>query len=227
MWIMATVIFDFDSTLITCESLEEILKEKGLDAEILKRIKEITAQGMSGKISFISSLEKRLGIASVSKKDFITFGLHAGQFLTPGMEDLVKELIDQKVQVWIVSGAVRDAMVPVAKRLGIPDERLLGIDLKWSNEGKYTGVDASKPLNRSKWEGAKEASMQWMGPKIAVGDGMTDYALYEHGLVDSFVAFTQNVRRQAIVEKEVLEAKNVLELDKILKDLIHGRTVVS
>ena len=49
---MATVIFDFDSTLITCETLEEVLKEKIADPERMQQIKEITEQGMSGKVEF-------------------------------------------------------------------------------------------------------------------------------------------------------------------------------
>lgn len=224
---MATVIFDFDSTLISCESLEEVLKSKNLDSKILQQIKDITAQGMSGKISFLDSLEKRLSVAPVTREDFIDFGHHARQFLTPGMEDLVRELIRESVHVWIVSGALRDALVPVGKILGIPEDRLLGIDLKWGPDGKYAGIDASRPLNRSKWEGAQGVAQMWPGPKIAVGDGITDYALYEHGLVDHFIAFTQNVRRQAILDKGMPEAKSVDELRKILKELIHGGTVIS
>ncbi len=217
---MATVIFDFDSTLITCETLEEVLKEKIADPERMQQIKEITEQGMSGKMSFLSSLESRLRMATVSRQDFYAFGRRAAQFLTPGMAELIQELKEQAVDIWIVSGTVRDVLLPIGNLLGLPENRLLGISLLWSRDGIYAGIDATRPINRSKWEGAKEVSVHWSSPKIAVGDGITDYALYEHKLVDNFIAFTQNVRRQAILDKGVAEAHTVEELRRCLYSLI-------
>lgn len=224
---MATVVFDFDSTLITCESLEEIYREKQVASEVLDQIKEITAQGMSGTISFLTSLQKRLSLAAVTRKDFEAFGTHAEEFLTPGMKELVRELKGQSVDVWVVSGAVRYAMAPLIKQLGIPEGHLLGIDLLWTPEGQYAGIDETKPINRSKWEGARQIASRWSAPKIAVGDGITDFALYEHGLVDHFIAFTQNVRRQAVIDKGVPEAKNLNELHQILNKLIYGNAFLS
>ena len=61
---MATVIFDFDSTLIRVESLEEILRPQ-LEARphLATAMEEITQRGMEGQISFRDSLEQRLAIA--------------------------------------------------------------------------------------------------------------------------------------------------------------------
>jgi phosphoserine phosphatase len=83
---MPTVIFDFDSTLITCESLEEILGKKKLSATMMQKIKDITNQGMTGTITFLSSLQQRLEITSLYKQDFIDFGNEAIQLLTPGIK---------------------------------------------------------------------------------------------------------------------------------------------
>lgn len=221
---MATVVFDFDSTLITCESLEEILKSKNLNAEQVLRLTEITGQGMSGEISFLSSLEQRLDLASVSKKDFKAFGESAWKFLTPGMHELVQDLMNRSVQVWVISGALREVLLPIGKKIGIPEKQLLGIDLIWNDEGRYTGIDASKPINRSKWEGVREDAQGWSKPRIAIGDSITDYSLYEHGAVDHFIAFTQYVRRKAVLDKGVPEAKTVEELREIINEFIYGKS---
>ena len=52
---------------------------------------------------------------------------------------------------------------------------------------------------------------------------MTDYALYEHKLVDHFIAFTQNVRRKEVLEKGVTEAKTIEELRQCLRSLIQNK----
>ena len=217
---MATIIFDFDSTLITCESLEEIYKEKQIEENLLDQIKQITSQGMSGSISFLDSLKKRLSLASVCHDDFTVFGKNAIKFLTPGIKELIHDLSERSVDIWVLSGAVRDAMKPLAHHLGIPEDHLLGIELQWTYDGHYAGIDEAKPINRSKWEGAQSIASLWTSPKVAVGDGITDFALFEHGLVDHFIVFTQNVRRKAVLDKQVPEAGNITELNHLLNGLI-------
>lgn len=217
---MATVIFDFDSTLITCESLDEILSLKIINPKELQNIKLTTMQGMSGEISFLDSLEKRLYAASLSRLDFESFGNRAIDFLTPGMTGLIQDLLKQSVEIWIVSGAIREAIGPLGKKLGISQDRILSVELQWSSEGRFLQLDTTMAFNRSKWEGAQKASLNWSSPKVAIGDGITDYALFEHGLVDHFLAFTQNVRREAILEKNVPEVKNVDELRTHLERIL-------
>jgi HAD superfamily phosphoserine phosphatase-like hydrolase len=218
---MATVIFDYDSTLIKCESLEMILAKKNLADDVMQRIKDITNQGMSGTITFLTSLQKRMDVVPLNRQDFIDFGRESVNYLTPGMKELIQELKKYEVDVWIISGAVREVMFPVAKELEIPQEKILGIDLIWSSTGEYQGIDTDKPISHSKWEGAQSVVSEWSSPKIAVGDGITDYALFEHHLVDHFIAFTQNVRRQAILDKGIPEAHSVAELKKLLNRYIY------
>lgn len=209
---MATVIFDFDSTLISCESLEEIVKTKKIKAERLKQIQEITSKGMSGEIDFLTSLKLRLSLVSLSRQDFLSFGESAFHYLTPGIDEVIAALQEKGVDIWIVSGALREVLVPLGRRLKIPEDQLLGITLDWTTDGHVAGVNEDIPINRSKWEGAQAFQGKWSSPRIAIGDGVTDFALYEHELVEHFIAFTQNVRRQALVDQRVPEAHSVLEL---------------
>lgn len=217
---MATVVFDFDSTVIECESLEELLKTKIKDPQIIGKIEEITSLGMSGEISFLTSIQSRLSMATLTKDDVFLFTKNIEGLLTPGIKELIYQLNLQGHDIWIVSGAIKDLLIPIGKTLDIPEDHLLGIELSWSANGVYRGIDATLPINRSKWEGAKAYADQWRSPKIAIGDGITDYALYEHGLVDHFIAFTQNVRREKVLEKGVKEAKSIRELIQCLNILI-------
>jgi len=217
---MATVIFDFDSTLINCESLERIISDKHPNPAILAQIKEIGSQGMSGTIPFLTSLEKRLSLVSVSQRDVQTFGSRAKDFLTPGFQELIHTLKANRVDVWIVSGAPCEAMLPLVHELDIPRDHILGVELTWKPDGEFGGIDASKPINRSKWESAQQVYKRWSAPIIAIGDGMTDYELYRHKLVDYFIVFTQHARRQAVLDLSVPEARSTAELSQILRSLI-------
>lgn len=213
---MATVVFDFDSTLVSCESLEEIARSK-VDAATLKEIQLVTSQGMSGETDFLTSLKKRLRLLAISKEDCLRFAERASVYLTPGMDKLIADLQAKGIAVWIVSGALREILLPAGKLLQIPENHLLGVTLDWKPGAE---IDESIPINRSKWEGAKEVFSLWTSPAIAIGDGMTDYALYEQGLVDHFIAFTQHARRNALLAKRTLEARSVLELRKSLDEIL-------
>jgi D-3-phosphoglycerate dehydrogenase len=224
---MGTLILDFDSTLITCESLEEIFKEKKLDSNALERIHNLTNQGMSGTLNFSFSLKSRLAIQPLYRSDFIAFGNNAENFLTPGFEILIKELKEIGVDIWIVSGAIRETLLPLGKQLGIDEKKILGVQLDWSAEGEFAGLNETIAMNRSKWEGVREIANLWTSPIVAVGDGMTDYALYEHKVVEKFIAFTKNVRRPALLSKTVTEAETVDQLKKLLISVFHAKSVIS
>ena len=60
-----TLLIDFDSTLIACESLEVILASQiGDDETTMNQIRRITTLGMAGTLSFGDSLTKRLQLAT-------------------------------------------------------------------------------------------------------------------------------------------------------------------
>lgn len=209
---MATVLLDFDSTIISRESLEEIMAACNGSHVLLEHVKQLTNSGMSGKLDFLSSLLQRLEAVPISKDDVAKFSQNAHQFVTQGMKELIQELMSHAIDVWIVSGAIREAILPLGEFLGIPQSRIRGVELQWSAKGLYQGIDRSNPFNRSKSEGAKELVSLWSSPVIAVGDGMTDYALYEEKVASHFIAFTQHVRRDAVVAKCHYEARSIEEL---------------
>lgn len=223
---MPTVIFDLDSTLFACETLEKILIEKA-DEKTQQQIKRITEQGMAGEIKFLDSLKKRLALVKLSQADLMPLMQHQEGYFTNGMQELIYDLQTKKVAVWIISGTLRDIVIAAGKAVKIPQERCLGIELQWDQGGHYKGIDDSLPINRSKWEEAQNVASAWKHPVIAIGDGMTDYALREHGLVDYFIAFTEHKRRQQLLDKGVPEAANVQELKQLLEKLLHGKTELS
>ena len=103
---MATVVFDFDSTLIPSESLELALaRTQGVDADAAAEIERITALGMEGEIGFAESLARRLEIARPRRHTLQELGRELAGSLTVGASDLVASLCTAGHEVWIVSGA--------------------------------------------------------------------------------------------------------------------------
>jgi HAD superfamily phosphoserine phosphatase-like hydrolase len=216
-----TVVFDFDSTLVACESLEEVLSAR-LDGrpDLVEKVREITELGMAGKISFDESLGRRLAIVPPRRQDIRRFGKAAHCRLTPGIAELVAELHARRVGVSIVSGTTRELMLPVAKRLKIPARRVHGVRPRWGKDGRFLGLRPDDAFVKSKALGVAEISKRWSRPRIAVGDGATDLALLRAGAVDRFVAFTEHARRKALLVPGVPEARNVAELRRILEELL-------
>ncbi len=205
---MGTLIVDFDSTLITRESLEEVLARARPD--LAEEIREITAMGMDGRIGFKESVEKRLALARPTRAQVEALGREAIAWITPGMEGAWGAH-----EVWIVSGGLLEAVLPVAARLMIPPERVLATGARWSPEGDLLGAEI-----RDKPDQLRPHAATMKRPRILVGDGMTDYEPFRAGLVDHFIAFTANVRRPSVVATGAPEARSVVELRGLLAKLL-------
>jgi len=208
---VATVAFDFDSTLIDCESLDELLaRVLAGQPERIAEVAAITVAGMEGRLAFGESLRQRLAIARPTRAAVEAFGRDAVGMLTPGMEALVSGL---RAEVWIVSGALYETVLPVAARLGVPESRVLATRVAWSEED---GTLERVTECRTKVDHLEPLSAGWERPRIMVGDGITDHAPHTAGLVDHFVAFTAVVRRAPVVMTGAPEAASVPELEYLL-----------
>lgn len=218
---MPAVIFDFDSTLIPGESLELALaRAPGVGADELRRIEAITRRGMEGEIGFAESLEARLGIARPTRESLNELGTELARGLTGGAADLVDRLHAAEMEVWIVSGAFRDVLLPPGRALGIPDDRIHGVRARWDDGGAFVGLVPEDGFSCSKVVGARWLRPGWSRPAVGVGDGATDYALFAAGLVDAFVPYTEHARRQSVLAHGLPAAADMTELGKLLETLL-------
>jgi len=210
---MPTLLLDFDSTLICCESLEEICKEH-LDPDTQKDIQLITNAGMEGQISFAESLSLRLKLAQPSKTAIDKFTANPERYLTLGMKELITSVQD-RCDIWIISGGLVDVIYPFAKVLNIPKEHVRGITGRWY--GEVFHLKNSDPFVSGKIEGCRTLVQNWKTPTLAVGDGITDFALYQEGLVDHFLPYTEHVTREFVKAEKLSPVRNTKEL----KSAIH------
>lgn len=216
-----TVIFDFDSTLITAESLEVLVAASlARDPALQAGFEAITRGGMEGRIGFEESLSARLALAKPTRADIQAFAEQLDTLWTPGMPDLVAELRWRGVDVWVTSGALMDCLVPAASRLGIPMDQVRGVRTIWDEHGTLMGPDPDDLFSRSKVEGIRHARPNWESPAVMVGDGATDRAVVDAGLADWFVAYTGNVAREAVTRGVPHVASGVRELRETLATLL-------
>jgi phosphoserine phosphatase len=97
----------------------------------------------------------------------------------------------------VVSGGLREAILPVAQRLGIPDADVHAVAVHFTGDGDYQGYDTSSPLTTAVGKRTVVEALALPPRVLAVGDGATDLAI--RPVVEVFAAFTGFVHRDAVV----------------------------
>jgi phosphoserine phosphatase len=187
-----TVIFDCDSTLSAIEGIDE------LAAGRREEIAGLTASAMSGALSLEAVYGARLAIIRPSRGRIESLARQYVTAAVPGARETVRALREGGVEVRIVSGGIRQAILPFAAWLGLGPDAVAAVELRFDSAGAYQGFDEASPLARS--GGKRTLIASWRqalpGPVLLVGDGITD--LEARPAVDRFVAFAGVVDRPAV-----------------------------
>lgn len=221
------VFFDFDSTIVSKETLDEAIA-RALSAHperqrIVREIEEITRLGMEGKLDFTESVRRRLGVVPLTRPLLEETGHSMKSALTPGIKDVFNWLRERGHSTYIVSGGFEECILPVAELLETPRERVLSNRFIFSPDGEVMGVDESSLL----WTGEGKApalrAMRARHPNeqfIMIGDGMNDYRAYESGAADHFIGFGGHVVREAVKAKAPRYAFSVKELKEFFRGML-------
>jgi len=188
-----TVIFDCDSTLSEIEGISELARDHRAEIEAL------TDEAMRGSIPLEQVYKKRLELVRPPRGRILGLGARYIQTLVPHARETVAQLRAQEIDVRIMSGGLRQAVLIVARELGIEDEAVDAVDVYFNNDGSYAGFNEESPLAYS---GGKLAVVQAIAeqlkrPIMLVGDGATD--LEARPAIDMFVAFAGVIARPTVV----------------------------
>ncbi|HEX7042860.1 MAG TPA: HAD-IB family phosphatase [Patescibacteria group bacterium] len=210
------LLIDFDSTIVTVESLDIlasiVLKDRLDRDEIVEKIQEITKLGMEGKITFPQSLETRLKLFAPNKKHIDELAEFLNTRITPSFKRNKKFLKDNAENIYILSGGFKEYMTPVLKSFGILEDHILGNNFFFDEKGNFVGHDKENVLAKDKGKVNKIKEMKFTGEVYMVGDGYTDYEIKEAGLAKKFIAFIENVEREVVVKNADIIAKNFEEV---------------
>jgi D-3-phosphoglycerate dehydrogenase len=212
-------IIDFDSTFVRDETID-VLAEIALQGNpekntILDTVRNITNEGMEGKITFSESLKKRLALFAANR----------------GQVDMVTERLKERVSasvlrnkeffqkegnaIYILSNGFKECIVPIAAEYGIPESHVLANSMRFDEKGILVGVGEG-PLSEGGGKVTVVKNLALQGEVVVIGDGMTDYEIRKSGAAERFYAFTENVMRQSVV---AVADKAIASFDELLYEL--------
>ncbi|HEU4629820.1 MAG TPA: HAD-IB family phosphatase [Gemmatimonadaceae bacterium] len=204
----ASVVLDVDSTLCGVEGIDWLARRGG--AAVAAEIARLTERAMDGAVALEAVYGERLAIVRPTVHDVTALALEYRRTLAPGAREAVVALGAAGVRVVLVSGGLRDAIVPLARTLGLADHDVHAVPLRFDADGAYAGFDERSPLTTDRGKRAIVAALALPRPTLMAGDGATDAAA--RPAVDAFAAFTGFVRREPVVKAADMALGSFAEL---------------
>lgn len=207
-----SVIFDVDSTLSAVEGIDWLASLRGRDIEAWSAA--LTEKAMQGEIPIEAVYAERMRIVKPTFSEIQELGTVYVEQMALRAAETMADLRAHDVEVVMVSGGLREAILPLARALGVEEESVYAVSVFFDDHGQYAGFEEASLLTRQNGKRITVGQMELRGPILAVGDGMTDCEIKP--VVQGFAAFTGFTRREAVIER----ADYVIEDFDQLRDLI-------
>ncbi len=202
MTVTKKFIIDFDSTFTKVEALDILgeisLKEDPEKAKKLQAIKDITDQGMEGKLTFRESLVQRLAILNANKDQIKDLVIALKKKVSDSFQRNKEFLQENAADIYIISNGFKDFVVPIVTDYGIKPENVFANEFVYDESGKISGFNKDNPLSKNNGKPETIRKLNLEGDIYVIGDGYTDYEIKASGVANKFYAFTENVHRPAV-----------------------------
>jgi D-3-phosphoglycerate dehydrogenase len=155
---------------------------------------------MNGSLSFRESLERRLTLLDAHARQLPRLIEVLRTRVSPSFRRNHEFLRNHSDQIYILSNGFREFIEPIVSEFGIRPEKVLANSFRFDDTGKVIGFDDTNPLsgNNGKVEWLKRLNLH--GDVFVIGDGYNDYEIRKSGLANRFYAFTENVKREKVIE---------------------------
>lgn len=218
---MRLILFDFDSTLISVESLD-IAARLGLNgrpdqARRLGKIEAITRAAMEGRLAFDEALANRLALLDLDRATIARAADAVAETVTRGAPDLIAQLLARGDSVAIVSGGFEELIAKAAQNCGLGADALHGN--RFVFDGDLATADPTRALAKpgGKIDMARRLrSRSGANSVVMIGDGATDLEAYEAGAADDFIAYTEHAAREAVISRAPKHATDMKGLARHL-----------
>jgi phosphoserine phosphatase len=212
----ASVVIDVDSTLCGVEGIDFLADRRG--PTVSAEITALTDRAMKGEIPLESIYGRRLTMIRPTRDDVDALAAAYEHSLAPGAANAIASMRAAGARLVLVSGGIRQAILPIARSLGFDDADVLAVPLCFDEAGGYAGFDATSPLTNQRGKPELVAKLIDTGrlprPVLAVGDGMTDAKL--KGTSDAFAIFTCFARRERVASLADLEIASFPALARVV-----------
>ncbi|MBI3678394.1 MAG: phosphoserine phosphatase SerB [Proteobacteria bacterium] len=170
------LIADMDSTIITCECLDELADMAGLKPKITA----ITERAMRGEIAFEPALRERVAMLKGLPLDALERTYKERVRLNPGAKALVATMKKHGARTMLVSGGFTYFTERVAKEAGFDEHQA---NMLLDDGAALTGFVREPVLGREAKLKALESAVAALGLNfddvLCVGDGANDLAMIE------------------------------------------------
>ncbi|HEY6074299.1 MAG TPA: HAD-IB family phosphatase [Gemmatimonadaceae bacterium] len=207
-----TVIFDVDSTLSGIEGIDWLAAQRG--PEIAAWSAGLTERAMQGEIPIEAVYSERMRMVKPTLPEIQRLGEVYIERIAAGAAEAIAALRGAGVESVMVSGGLRQAMLPLARELGVTEENVYAVSVFFDQDGGYAGFDDASLLTRQSGKRTLVGQMNLKGPILAVGDGMTDLEI--KSVVQGFAAFTGFTRREVVIEQADYVVENFDQLRTLI-----------
>ena len=207
-----TVVLDVDSTVSGIEGIDWLAARRG--DVIARRVADLTSNAMQGGVALEHVYGLRLNAIRPRRDEVDALARAYVDALAPGALETIDRLRRLSVQIVLVSGGLRHALLRMALHLGLSPSDVHAVALRFDAGGAYQGYDATSPMTTSDGKRRMVESLALDGPILAVGDGATDLAMRD--AVDLFAAFTGFITRPNVVEHADVVVASFAELERVV-----------
>ncbi len=215
----AHLILDFDSTIVSVESLDELaaiaLDGRADGPAVLAQIRAITDAGMAGTMPIDESLSQRLALMRFNRSMVGVLAERLHDRVSPSVQEHSAALAAHADRVWVVTSGFHEWVDPVVARLGLRTDHIRANAIEWSTEGWCLGIHPSSALASPRSKPRVVRALGLSGPVIAVGDGITDHEIRADGAASQFIAYTEWVTREAVVARADGVARDFHEVMRV------------
>ena len=207
-----SIVLDVDSTLSGIEGIDWLASLRG--AEVKAWSSALTERAMEGKLPIEAVYSERMGAIRPALAEIEELGRVYVEHVAPRARETLTELRARGIELVMVSGGLREAILPLARELGVDELRVHAVSVFFDAEGNYAGFDERSPLTRQDGKRITVRDMGLRGPILAVGDGMTDCEIRQ--VVEGFAAFTGFMWREPVVERADFVIENFDQLRELI-----------
>jgi phosphoserine phosphatase len=207
-----SIVFDVDSTLSGIEGIDWLAAQRGPDIEAWSA--SLTERAMTGELPIEAVYGERMGKVRPRKTEIEELGRIYVERIARGAREMFAELRQCGIEAVMVSGGLREAILPLAQELGVDASKVHAVSIYFDDRGGYAGFEEGSLMTRQNGKRQTVRDMGLRGPILAVGDGVTDSEI--RPVVDGFAAFTGFTRREPVIQRADYVVENFDQLREII-----------
>ena len=149
-----------------------------------------------------------------TRREIDALGARYVEAIAPGAVATIGALRGAGVAIALVSGGLREALVPLARAVGVDGSSLRAVSIRFDERGSYAGFDDRSPLATQAGKAQVVRELALGAPVLGVGDGATDLAM--RPVVAAFGAYTGFVRREPVVREADFTIESFAQLEALV-----------